>query len=178
MVEKASEQKEQLNALLEKYRGTKGSVIPVLQQAQEIYGYLPKEVLIEISSKLEVPISQIYGVCLWSQTSRKLGINKEKNTDIKTIRAAANAFRVAKKIGDNIAITVSTTNFVKLIFFQDLSIPANSIINIEFSAKIFPNVPPILCESALLLVLSPSSPKVTYIININSKNFTILYESF
>ena len=62
MVEKASEQKEQLNALLEKYRGTKGSVIPVLQQAQEIYGYLPKEVLIEISSKLEVPISQIYGV--------------------------------------------------------------------------------------------------------------------
>ena len=62
MVEKASEQKEQLKALLDKYRGTKGSVIPVLQQAQEIYGYLPKEVLIEISNQLEVPISQIYGV--------------------------------------------------------------------------------------------------------------------
>ena len=62
MVEKASEQKEQLQALLDKYRGTKGSVIPVLQQAQEIYGYLPKEVLIEISNQLEVPISQIYGV--------------------------------------------------------------------------------------------------------------------
>lgn len=62
MVEKASEQWERLEGLLDKYRGTKGSVIPVLQQTQEIFGYLPKDVLLEISSKLEVPISQIYGV--------------------------------------------------------------------------------------------------------------------
>ena len=60
MVEKASEKQwEQLAELLGKYRGTKGSVIPVLQQAQDIFGYLPKEVLIEISDKLGVPISQI-----------------------------------------------------------------------------------------------------------------------
>ena len=39
MVEKASEKQwEQLAELLGKYRGTKGSVIPVLQQAQEIFG--------------------------------------------------------------------------------------------------------------------------------------------
>ena len=63
MVEKTSEKQwEQLQELLSKYRGTKGSVIPVLQQAQEIFGYLPKDVLIEISNQLEVPISQIYGV--------------------------------------------------------------------------------------------------------------------
>ena len=63
MVEKTSEKQwEQLQELLGKYRGTKGSVIPVLQQAQEIFGYLPKDVLIEISNQLEVPISQIYGV--------------------------------------------------------------------------------------------------------------------
>ncbi|MDO4987893.1 MAG: NADH-quinone oxidoreductase subunit NuoE [Synergistes sp.] len=63
MVEKSSaKQWEQLAELLAQYRGTKGSVIPVLQQAQDIFGYLPKDVLIEISDKLEVPISQIYGV--------------------------------------------------------------------------------------------------------------------
>ena len=63
MVEKASEKQwEQLAELLGKYRGTKGSVIPVLQQAQEIFGYLPKEVLIEISNQLDVPVSQIFGV--------------------------------------------------------------------------------------------------------------------
>ena len=63
MVEKMSEmQWEQLAELLGKYRGTKGSVIPVLQQAQEIFGYLPKEVLIEISNQLDVLVSQIFGV--------------------------------------------------------------------------------------------------------------------
>ncbi len=63
MVEKASEKQwEQLAELLGRYRGTKGSVIPVLQQAQDIFGYLPKEVLIEISNQLGIPISQIFGV--------------------------------------------------------------------------------------------------------------------
>ena len=63
MVEKSSEKAwEQLGVLLDKYRGTKGSVIPVLQQAQEIFGYLPKDVLIKISKEIDVPISQIYGV--------------------------------------------------------------------------------------------------------------------
>ena len=63
MVEKASEQKEQLKcAPREIPPALRAASFPVLQQAQEIYGYLPKEVLIEISSKLEVPISQIYGV--------------------------------------------------------------------------------------------------------------------
>ena len=59
MVEKASEQKEQLNALLEKYRGTKGSVIPVLQQAQEIYGYLPIEVQTMIADELHIPLEEL-----------------------------------------------------------------------------------------------------------------------
>ena len=63
MVEKTSEmQWEQLAELLGKYRGTKGSVIPVLQQAQDIFGYLPKDVLIEIGKQLEIPISQLFGV--------------------------------------------------------------------------------------------------------------------
>lgn len=63
MVEQASEKAwEQLTQLLGKYRDTRGSVIPVLQQAQDIFGYLPKDVLIKISKEINVPISQIYGV--------------------------------------------------------------------------------------------------------------------
>lgn len=62
MVEKSEKAMEQLNQLLDKYRGTKGSVIPVLQQAQDIFGYLPKDVLIKISKEIDVPVSQIYGV--------------------------------------------------------------------------------------------------------------------
>ena len=63
MLENMSEKSwKQLDQLLDRYRGTKGSVIPVLQQAQEIFGYLPKDVLVHISKEIDVPISQIYGV--------------------------------------------------------------------------------------------------------------------
>ena len=63
MVEKASEKQwEQLAELLGKYRGTKGSVIPVLQQAQEIFGYLPEEVQIMVAEGLDIPLSEVYGV--------------------------------------------------------------------------------------------------------------------
>lgn len=39
-----------------------GALIPVLQAAQDVYGYLPVPVLETIAERLEVPISQVYGV--------------------------------------------------------------------------------------------------------------------
>ncbi|MBP2626157.1 MAG: NADH-quinone oxidoreductase, subunit [Firmicutes bacterium] len=51
-----------LDEILQKYQGVKGSLIPVLQEAQNAYGYLPKEVLQNIAEKMNIPISQIYGV--------------------------------------------------------------------------------------------------------------------
>jgi NADH-quinone oxidoreductase subunit E len=52
----------ELQDLFEKWRGTKGSLIPVLQGAQEIYGYLPKEVLLKIARELKLPPSRVFGV--------------------------------------------------------------------------------------------------------------------
>jgi len=51
-----------LEPLLEKFRGQDGALIPVLQEAQSVYGYLPGEVLTGISRKLEIPLSRVYGV--------------------------------------------------------------------------------------------------------------------
>ncbi|MDA8217626.1 MAG: NADH-quinone oxidoreductase subunit NuoE [Dehalococcoidales bacterium] len=51
-----------VNEILAKYKGTKGSLIPMLQQAQDTYGYLPREVLVAIAKGLGVPLSQVYGV--------------------------------------------------------------------------------------------------------------------
>lgn len=51
-----------LAQVLEEYAGQKGAVIPILQHAQEIYGYLPKEVLTEISKRTGIPLSQLIGV--------------------------------------------------------------------------------------------------------------------
>ena len=51
-----------LDEILDEFKDQKGAVIPILQRAQEIYGYFPKEVLQYISKKTGVPQSQIFGV--------------------------------------------------------------------------------------------------------------------
>lgn len=52
----------QIDAILERRREERGAIIPILQEAQEAYGYLPREVLARIADTLGVPFSRIYGV--------------------------------------------------------------------------------------------------------------------
>lgn len=56
------EQDEKLAEVIAKYKETQGALIPVLHEAQEIFGYLPVEVQEKISEGLGVPMSEIYGV--------------------------------------------------------------------------------------------------------------------
>ena len=51
-----------LEPVFEEYRGQSGALIPILQKAQDLYGYLPKVVIAAISKKTRIPISQLYGV--------------------------------------------------------------------------------------------------------------------
>lgn len=51
-----------LDELLADLGSKKGTLIPILQKAQDIFGYLPKEVLVHISEKAGIPMSQVYGV--------------------------------------------------------------------------------------------------------------------
>jgi NADH-quinone oxidoreductase subunit E len=51
-----------LDPVLEEYRTQRGAVIPALQKAQEIYGWLPKPVLEKVAREMKVPLSDIYGV--------------------------------------------------------------------------------------------------------------------
>ena len=51
-----------LYKVLEEYKTQRGAVIPVLQKAQDIYGWLPQEVLQTIAKGMGVPLSQVYGV--------------------------------------------------------------------------------------------------------------------
>ena len=56
------EQEAQLKAFIEEHKDQGGALMPVLQKAQEIYGYLPVEVQQMISDGLGVSMSEIYGV--------------------------------------------------------------------------------------------------------------------
>ena len=64
-----SPQDVQLMELLGHYRGYQGGLIPVLQGAQAIYGYLPAEVLEKISEELKIPFSEVFGVVTFCAVS-------------------------------------------------------------------------------------------------------------
>ena len=51
-----------MQAIFARHEGQKGALIPILQGAQEIYGYLPGEVLRLIARHLGLSLSKIYGV--------------------------------------------------------------------------------------------------------------------
>ena len=56
------EQHQKLLDLLEKLKDEKGAVMPALQGAQEIYGYLTIEVQKEVARGLNVSLEEVYGV--------------------------------------------------------------------------------------------------------------------
>lgn len=56
------EQETKLKEIIQKYSNDPGALMPVLQKAQEVYGYLPIEVQRMISDGMGVPMEKIYGV--------------------------------------------------------------------------------------------------------------------
>jgi NADH:ubiquinone oxidoreductase subunit E len=51
-----------VDAVIERYRSKPGALIPVLEDVQELLGYLPKSIQKIIALKLRVPFSEVYGV--------------------------------------------------------------------------------------------------------------------
>ncbi|MBO7740316.1 MAG: NAD(P)H-dependent oxidoreductase subunit E [Clostridia bacterium] len=65
-----AEQEEKLLAVIAKYRNTDGAMMPILQEAQEIYGYLPIEVMRIIARETGFALEEIFGVAsFYSQFS-------------------------------------------------------------------------------------------------------------
>ncbi|MBI5604946.1 MAG: NADH-quinone oxidoreductase subunit NuoE [Deltaproteobacteria bacterium] len=53
---------EPLDKIIDEFNGRQGTLIPILQKTQDLYGYLPSEALGRIAEKTGTPLSQIYGV--------------------------------------------------------------------------------------------------------------------
>lgn len=56
------EQEEKLLEVIRARKNEKGALMPIMQQAQDIYGYLPIEVQKIISDEMQIPMEKIYGV--------------------------------------------------------------------------------------------------------------------
>jgi len=55
-------QERELRKFIKKHKDQPGAMMPVLQEAQGIYGYLPREVQEIIAEEMGVPLSQVFGV--------------------------------------------------------------------------------------------------------------------
>ena len=61
-VEFSTDQFRELQNQIEKYKGKTGAAIRVMSKSQEIFGYLPRKVLLKIAVGLGVPPVDIYGI--------------------------------------------------------------------------------------------------------------------
>lgn len=57
-----AEQEAQLNDVINASKHDKSLLMAVMQQAQDIYGYLPIEVQSKIAEGMDVPLEKVYGV--------------------------------------------------------------------------------------------------------------------
>ncbi|HOJ47497.1 MAG TPA: NADH-quinone oxidoreductase subunit NuoE [Bacillota bacterium] len=52
----------ELKRFIEENKDTKGPLMPIMQKAQELFGYLSMETMTLIADSLEIPVSEVYGV--------------------------------------------------------------------------------------------------------------------
>src|SRR4030042_743316 len=57
-----AEQWAAVDAIVAKYRGKPGALIPVLEEVQGVTGFLPEVVQRRVATGLSIPLGQVYGV--------------------------------------------------------------------------------------------------------------------
>ncbi len=62
MVTADKELKQKVTKILKQYQHEKGMLVSVLQDIQSVYNYLPQDALKQVSTSLNVPLSQVYSV--------------------------------------------------------------------------------------------------------------------
>jgi len=53
---------EEMNNFINEWKGKEGNLIMILHKVQDEYGYIPREIALELSRMLDVPLAKIYGV--------------------------------------------------------------------------------------------------------------------
>ncbi|MEN8226123.1 MAG: NADH-quinone oxidoreductase subunit NuoE [Bacteroidota bacterium] len=96
-----------LNPLIEKYKNKKGNLIPLLQGAQDIYGYIPREAFEKLSGETAIPLSEMYGVATFYAQFRLNPVGKHiikvchgTACHVQNAKAITTAIKEALKVDD------------------------------------------------------------------------------
>lgn len=93
-----------INQIIRKYDSSKAYLVPILQDVQREFNYLPKEQLNELSAALNVPISQIYEV---STFYKAFSLTPRGKHQISLCLGTACHVRGAPLLGDTIERTLT-----------------------------------------------------------------------
>ncbi|MEZ5198938.1 MAG: NADH-quinone oxidoreductase subunit NuoE [Bacteroidales bacterium] len=66
----------QIDFLIEKYKGKKGNLIPLLQGTQNIFGYIPREAFEKLAAETGLNLSEMYGVATFYAQFRLSPVGK------------------------------------------------------------------------------------------------------
>ena len=119
------EQEEKLKAVIEECKGQADMVIHVLQEAQNIYGYLPFEVQVMIADGMDLPLEKVYGV---STFYSQFALSPKGKYSISVCMGTACYVKGAKDILDKVCEKLVRTNAPKTasspLMPLDASVPA------------------------------------------------------
>ena len=94
-----TEVKDKLDEILSHHTGKKEELIPILQEAQEQFGYLPSEVMLKVAKFLQLPESAIFGVSTFYAQFKFLPTGRKK---VRLCRGTACHVRGAPRILDEV----------------------------------------------------------------------------
>ena len=99
-----------ISPILEKYKGIKGSLINVLQETQDIFGYIPADAVYVISEALCISPAKILGVATFYAQFRLTPVGKNMIMLCKGTACHVNgADRIDKAICEELGITDGET---------------------------------------------------------------------
>jgi len=105
-----SEKFKQLDEIIAAYKDRPGSLIPVMHEAQELFGYLPLEVQAAIAEGLNVPLANVYGVAtFYSKFTLQAKGEYQINVCLGTACYVKGAQLILEKISDMLDVEVGGT---------------------------------------------------------------------
>jgi len=93
-----------IDPLISKYKGKKGNLIPLLQGAQEMYGFIPKAIFEKLSDETGIPLSDMFGVATFYAQFRLTPVGKNI---IKVCHGTACHVQNAKEISESLEETLN-----------------------------------------------------------------------
>lgn len=112
---------DELGAFIDSLETTKGALIEILHKAQEIFGYLPRDVQLYVARKLGIPGAEVYGVVsFYSYFTTKPSGKHTISVCMGTACFVRGSDKILKKFKDRLGIESNETTKDGLFTIKDV----------------------------------------------------------